>query len=55
MTPRAECLQVMVAAEFAMYRLPNGEQSLDPNPARDALTEHLDALYTLELTTGHLE
>lgn len=48
-------LRVLTAAEFAAHRLPNGEQSLDPEPAREALTEHLNDLYALELTIGTLE
>lgn len=46
---------VLVAAEFATHQLPSGEQSLDPDPARDALTEHLNELYRRELETGVLE
>lgn len=46
---------LMVTTEFATHRLPSGEQCLDPDAARDALTAHLNDLYTLELTTGKLE
>jgi hypothetical protein len=48
-------LTVLVAAEFAVHRLPDGSQDIGTQPPHDTLSEYLSALYADELNIGTLE